>query len=50
MLTKIDASLMKVYFSPRSKQENAKVNKLDVEDKMVFDVTFVKDRLKLKVS
>ena len=50
MQTTIDSSLTDVYVSPSNRQDNPKVNRLDVEDRMVLDVTFVMDKLKLKVS
>lgn len=50
MQTTMEPSLTNVYSSPSSKQDKAKVNKLDVEDKIVFDVTFVMERLRLKAS
>ncbi len=50
MQTTIEPSLTNEYCSPSSKQDKAKVNKLEVEDKIVFDVTVVLERLRLKVS
>ncbi len=35
---------------PSSTQDKPKVNRLDVEDRMVLEVIFVKERLKLKVN
>ncbi len=50
MQTMMDSSLREVYVSPSSTQDRPKVNRLDVEDKMVLEVTFVMERLKLKVN
>ena len=50
MQTMIDNSFVDVYASPSRRHDRPKVNKLEVDDKMVFDVTFVRDKLRLKVS
>lgn len=50
MHVKIDTNLNVVNLSPSRMHERPKVNKLEVEDNIVLEVTLVNVRLKLNVS